>query len=53
MDQLGSWVSYLTAVIFGLVAWAINDWSLSTALLIVPVLAVIAIGVGLFLQSPR
>ena len=53
MDQLGSWVSYLTAVIVGLLAWAINDWSLPTALLIVPVLAVTAIVLGLFLQSPR
>jgi hypothetical protein len=53
MDQLGSWVSYLAAVIFGLLAWAIQYWSLPTALLIVPVLAVIAIVVGLFLQSPR
>jgi hypothetical protein len=53
MDQLGSWFSYLTAVIFGLLAWTSNDWSLSTALLIVPVLAVTAIAIGLFLQSPR
>ncbi len=54
MDQLGSWASYFAAVIFGLVAWAINnDWSLSTVLLIVPALAVTGAVIGLFFQSGR
>ena len=53
MDQVGSWVTYLIAVMFGLLAWALNYWSLPVVLLIVPILALIAVVVGLFLQSPR
>jgi len=53
MDQLESWVSSLTAVIFGLLTWVTNYWSLSTVLLIVPGLVIIAIVVELFLLPPR
>jgi hypothetical protein len=53
MDQVGSWVAHVAALFFGLVAWAITYWSLPVVLLIVPVLVLVAVGVGLFLQSPR
>jgi tetrahydromethanopterin S-methyltransferase subunit D len=52
MDQIGSWVSSLAAVLFGLLVWAMNYWSLSTVLLIVPALVAIVMVVGLFLQPP-
>ena len=54
MDQLGSWASYFAAVMFGLVAWAINnDWSLFTILLLVTALAGTWAVIGPFFQSGR
>lgn len=53
MEQVGSWISSAIAVIFGLLAWGMNYWSLSTVLLVVPTLVAIGIVVGLFFQTPR
>ena len=53
MEQVGSWVSYVVAVIFGLLAWGMNYWSMSTVLLLVPAVVAIGIVVGLFLQPPK
>ena len=53
MDQVGSWVAYLATVIFGLLAWVMDYWSLSTVLVIVAVLIAIGIVVERFLQPPR
>ena len=52
MEQVGWWVSYLAAVIFGLLPGAMNYWSLPTVVLIVPALVVIGIVVGIFIQPP-
>jgi hypothetical protein len=53
MDQVGSWVSYVAAIIFGLLILAVNYWSMSPVFLIALVLVPIGIAVWLFLQLPR
>ena len=53
MDQVGSWVAHVIAVMFGLLAWAMNEWSLSTVLLLVPAVVALGMVVGRFLQPPR
>jgi hypothetical protein len=53
MEQVGSWVSYLVAVIFGLLVLGMNYWSVSEVLLIALVLVPIGIVVWLYLQPHR